>query len=136
MIIRSYQRITIIKSRKPAIRNLNEQLQWLGTSLGLFNLRDKDKSCFRIFIELLKSSKLKKPLSSDELAQSLELSRGTVVHHIGKLMEAGLVVNENNKYMLRVENLEYLIDELKKDADRMYEDLKDIAKEIDTRLGM
>ena len=44
------------------------------------------------------------------------------------ILEAGLVVTEGNKYLLRVENLEYLIDELKKDADRIYEDLKSAAK--------
>ena len=60
------QRITIINVRKPALRTINDELQWLGSSLGLFNLRDKDKSCFRIFIELLKNQgyfqKLLKPV--------------------------------------------------------------------------
>jgi len=136
MITRSYQRITIIRTRKPAINNINEQLQWFGTSLGLFNLRDKDKSCFRVFMELLKSAKTKNELSSDEIADKLRLSRGTVVHHINKLIELGLIINERNKYFLRVENLEQLIEELKKDADRMYTDLKNVAKEIDARLGL
>ena len=48
-------KITIIRIRKPAQSNINKELQWLGSSLGLFGLRDKDKSCFRIFIELIKS---------------------------------------------------------------------------------
>ena len=136
MITRSYQRITIIRTRRPAINNINEQLQWFGTSLGLFNLRDKDKSCFRVFMELLKSAKTKNELSSDEIADKLRLSRGTVVHHINKLIELGIIINERNKYFLRVENLEQLIEELKKDADRMYTDLKNVAKEIDARLGL
>ena len=51
------QRITIIRMRRPETPSLNEELQWFGSSLGLFNLRDKDKSCFRIFIELLKATK-------------------------------------------------------------------------------
>ncbi len=55
------QRITIINIRKPAERSINQELQWLGTSLGLFNLRDKNKSCFRIFIDLLKAAKNKSP---------------------------------------------------------------------------
>ncbi|MBI5072732.1 winged helix-turn-helix transcriptional regulator, partial [Candidatus Woesearchaeota archaeon] len=88
------QRITIIKIRRPVTQNLNEELQWFGTSLGLFNLRDKDKSCFRIFIELLKATKHNKSITSDELADHLALSRGTVIHHVNKLMETGLVVHE------------------------------------------
>tara|TARA_Y100000310_G_C20698749_1_gene827737 strand:- start:3676 stop:4086 length:411 start_codon:yes stop_codon:yes gene_type:complete len=136
MIFKKFQRITIIKSNRPVVHDINEQLQWLGSSLGLFNLRDKDKSCFRIFIELLKSAKKKISLSSDELASKLSLSRGTVVHHLNKLMQAGIVVHDQGKYILRVENLEVLIDELQKDIKRTTEDLKDIAKEIDKVLGL
>lgn len=128
------QRITIIKIRQPAERNLNEELQWFGTSLGLFNLRDKDKSCFRIFIELLKASKMNKSISSDEIALKLHLSRGTVVHHVNKLMETGLVIAEHRGYMLRVNNLSALIDELEEDMKRTCISLRKIAEDIDKRM--
>lgn len=130
------QRITIVNIRRPAEHNVNQELQWLGTSLGLFNLRDKDKSCFRVFIELLKSSKQHRTLTSDELAERLDLSRGTIIHHVNKLMESGLVVHEGNTYTLRVENLKSLIEEIEKDIKRATEDLKEIAKDIDNRLGL
>jgi len=136
-MIRIYsQKITIIKTRKPTEKNLNQELQWLGSSLGLFNLRDKDKSCFRLFIELLKATKRKHPLSSDELAYRLDLSRGTVIHHINKLMESGIVVNEFNRYMLRVNNLKELIDEIEKDLQRTCSALRDIAVEVDDKLRL
>jgi len=131
----AHQKITIINVRKPA-RNLNNELQWFGNSLGLFNLRDKDKSCFRVFIELLKAAKRDKPHTSDELAVKLGLSRGTVIHHINKLIESGIVVHQNNRYMLRVNNLEVLVDEIKRDAERTFDDLKKVAKEIDHLLGL
>ena len=130
------QRITIVNIRKPAEHNVNQELQWFGSSLGLFNLRDKDKSTFRVFIELLKSAKAKHTLTSDELALRLDLSRGTIIHHINKLIESGIVVHEGNKYTLRVENLRALIEEVEKDIKRACEDLKEVAKEIDERLGL
>ena len=130
------QRITIVNIRKPAEHNVNQELQWFGSSLGLFNLRDKDKSTFRLFIELLKSAKANNTLTSDELASKLSLSRGTIIHHINKLMESGLVIHEGNRYILRVENLKSLIDEVEKDLKRACEDLKEVAKEIDERLGL
>lgn len=130
------QRITIINIRKPREQNVNQELQWLGSSLGLFNLRDKDKSCFRVFIELLKSSKARQTLTSDDLALRLSLSRGTIIHHINRLMESGLVIHEGNRYILRVENLKSLIEEVEKDIKRACEDLKGVAKEIDERLGL
>ena len=130
------QRITIVNIRKPAEHNVNQELQWFGSSLGLFNLRDKDKSTFRVFIELLKSAKHNQTLTSDELASRLSLSRGTIIHHINKLMESGLVIHEGNRYTLRVENLKALIEEVEKDIKRACEDLKEVAKEIDNRLGL
>jgi len=131
-----HQRITIVNIRKPARKNLNDELQWFGNSLGLFSLRDKDKSCYRVFIELLKAAKSNKPLNSDEIAAKLQLSRGTVIHHLAKLMEAGIVVHQGNRYMLRVDNLRDLISEMEKDMKRITEDLKEIANEIDKVLEL
>jgi len=129
------QKFTILKIQRPMQSNINEDLQWLGSSLGLFSLRDKDKSCFRIFIELIKSSKHKEPLSSDELAEKLKLSRGTIIFHINKLTSTGLVVTKNSKYMLKVDDLEDLIDEMESDIKRTIHNLKDVAKKIDKQLG-
>lgn len=129
-------KFTIIKSNKPVEKNINKELQWLGSSLGLFNLRDKDSSCFRIFVEFVKSAKTKKLLSSDEIAYQLDLSRGTVVHHITRLMEAGIINHEGRKYMMRVDKLESLVDEIENDAKIAYEDLKKIAKDVDKWLGL
>jgi predicted transcriptional regulator len=129
------RRITIIKIRRPVRSNINEKLQWFGTSLGLFSLRDKDRSCFRIFIELLKQAKKDEPISSDGLAVRLQLSRGTVVHHLHKLMDSGIVVQEKKGYILRVHNLSRLIDELEKDMHRTFDSLKEIAEDIDKKIG-
>ena len=126
-----HHRITIIQIRKPSQHSLNEELQWLGTSLGLFSERDRDKSCFRIFLELLKASKARRLLSSDDIAEQLQLSRGTVVHHLHKLIEAGIVIAEGKRYILRQENLGALIDEIRKDILRTCEDMLKTAKEID-----
>ena len=133
-MVNLYPKITIIKIRRPARNEINEELQWIGASLGLFNLRDKDRSCFRIFVELLKSSKMGKGLSSDEIAFKSGLSRGTVIHHINKLIESGLVIVEERKYVLREAKLEPLIDEVEKDVIRSIDGLRAIARDIDKKL--
>lgn len=130
------QRITVMRFSAPARKSLNDDLQWLASSLGLFSIRDKERSLFRIFIELIKAAKHKKPISSDELANKLSLSRGTVIHHINNLIEKGLVISERKRYMLRVEKLSTLVNELERDTQRIFEDMKRIAKDIDRQLGM
>jgi predicted transcriptional regulator len=133
MIIR---RITIIKTKQPDFESVNDALQWIGGSLGLFNLRDKDRSCFRIFIEILKASHTQDIISSDDLADKLNLSRGTVVHHLNKLLEAGIIINNRNRYELRVSSLSSLVEELEHDAKKMFEEMRTVAHQVDGQLGL
>ena len=97
----------------------------------MFGERDKDKSCFRLFLELLKSSKKNEALSSDELAIKTHLSRGTVVHHINELIRKGMVIPSGKKYILRDDDLHNLIEEIKKDFEKMFKELKKSAEIID-----
>ncbi len=75
-------------------------------------------------------------MSSDELAYKAGLSRGTVVHHLTNLIASGLVLVEGTKYILRANNLEDLIREIKKDSERVFDNLTNIAKELDEELGL
>ncbi|MBT3984827.1 helix-turn-helix transcriptional regulator [archaeon] len=134
-MITRFQRITIVKL-KPVEENLNKELQFLSESLGLFSERDKERSCFRIFIELLKATKKKEGLSSDELAYKLNLSRGTVVYHLTRLIGAGLVVVNDNKYSLRDKNLESTLKKMKQDFVSAYEEIENAGREIDKKLGL
>ncbi|HLD18993.1 MAG TPA: ArsR family transcriptional regulator [Candidatus Nanoarchaeia archaeon] len=136
MVQFNYQRITIIRMQRPTSHTLNEDLKWFGRSLGLFGIRDRDKSKYRIFVELLKSSRQGKALTSDELAVKLGLSRGTVVHHLNSLMETGIVMNQKNQYAIRVDNLKVLVDELQRDLVRAFDDLREVAQTIDKELGI
>ncbi|MBD3313171.1 winged helix-turn-helix transcriptional regulator [Candidatus Woesearchaeota archaeon] len=131
-----HHRITIIRYRKPKKKDLNDELQFFGNSLGLFGDRDKDRSCFRIFIELLKSARTNRGMTSDEIAIKTGLSRGTAVHHLKRLMDSGLVVYEEGRYFLRAGNLEAVMEEISKDVFRTMDDLTRIAKEIDSGLGL
>ncbi len=130
------QRITIIMVRKGRNRDINEKIKWIGHSLGLFGIRDKDSSCYRLFVELLKSSRTSEPLPSDEFAYRLGLTRATVIHHMNKLIESGIVVSQHNKYILRVNRLEQLIEELRKDMRRAMDELADTAKQVDEEMKL
>ncbi|HIG93487.1 TPA: ArsR family transcriptional regulator [Candidatus Woesearchaeota archaeon] len=129
------KRIILINIKKQPTDNINQELQWMGTSLGLFNLRDRNSSCFRIFITLIKKAKKNEAISSDYIAEKLTLSRGTVVHHLTKLMEAGIVVREREGYVLRESSLQSLVRDLRQDVETMLSELRDVAQKIDEQLG-
>jgi predicted transcriptional regulator len=129
------RRITIVQLPPPKGHDINYELQWLGNSLGLFGERDRDRSCFRVFITLVKEAK-KDPLSSDQIAHQLHLSRGTVVHHINHLMSSGIVGKERGGYSLRMESLQELMNEMKRDMEKMFSKLDKVSREIDGVLGL
>ena len=70
MIVRS-NKITINRIRKPKDHNLNDELQWFFDSLGLLGNRDRNKSCFRMVIVLLKSLRQGEGMTSDEIADKI-----------------------------------------------------------------
>ena len=65
------KRIILVEVRRRSTDNINQDLQWLGNSLGLFNLRDKNSSCFRIFITIIQKAHRHEPISSDEIAEKM-----------------------------------------------------------------
>ena len=135
-MITRFRKVTIIKIERPIKKDLNQEIQYISQSLGLFGIRDKEKSCFRVFLELLKASKNNKSLSSEQIAQRSNLSRATVIHHLNRLMEHGLIIHEDNRYKLIVSNMENLINEMQKNLDNTLKDLKKIAEDIDKELEL
>jgi predicted transcriptional regulator len=135
-MIKQFIRITLVKEVKPSIDNINSDLQWFCNTLGMFNLRDKEKSCYRLFVELLKAAKAEKEMSSDDLADRLNLTRATVIHHLNSLIASGLVIAKEDRYYLRVSNLKELVDFVEKDVTSVFKDLKDIAENIDDKLEL
>ena len=134
MVISEFRKITILRIRRPADTSLNSDVQWLSNSLGLVGLRDKSRSCFRIFVELLKAAKKNDYLSSDEMAYRTNLSRGTVVHHLNHLISSGIVVTHGTKYALRVKNLKQLVRTIREDLNESLAEIEEIAAEIDRQL--
>jgi len=128
-------RITITTIRYPSDEelNLNRELQYLCGTLGLFNPRDKDRSKFRLFIELLKA---RGELSADELALKLSLTRATVIHHLHNLQQAGIVDYGDGRYWMRVSSLEELVEKIRQDVAKTLNSLKDVAQRCDEGLGL
>jgi len=126
-----FHKFTLISYSEQPPKNINEQLQWLGSSFGLFNLRDKDSSCFRVFIELIKH---KDGITAEELSKRVNLSRATTIHHLNKLIDSGIAIYEKKKYRLRAMTMSEIIDEITADINATLLRIKEIAQNIDGKL--
>lgn len=132
-MIRRFTRITIVRRLMPDEMTVNEELQEFSNALGMFSERDKEKSCFRIFIVLFRDQN---PLTSDEIAAQSHLSRATVIHHLNKLMDAGLVIEQKNHYQLRTHSFAKLVDYLEDDMKMYFEELRRLGENIDRDIGV
>ena len=83
---------------------------------------------------LLKSSKKNIGISSEEIADATSLSRGTVVYHLNKLIEAGLAKESKKKYYLEADSLEGLTEKIRLDMGLALDNLKKLGKEIDVKM--
>jgi predicted transcriptional regulator len=129
--------IKIIKRNVPDGASLNDLLQWYGASIGLFSPRDKDSSCFRIFITLFHDVKDgSKGLKSEEIAEQTDLSRGTVVHHLNKLMDRGIVAQAKNEYFLKVDSLTTMTDLIRDEVNDALDDIESVADRVDDHLDL
>lgn len=130
------QSITIKRVRSPAPGSVNDDIDFICKSLGYFSQRDKQDTAGKIFRLMVKECCSEADgLSSDDIADRLELTRGSIVHHLNNFMATGLVIKERNIYRLRSSSLQKCIDEIKEDIDRILKHMIKIANEIDEKLG-
>jgi len=130
------RQFTIKKLREPVEKQLDQDIEWVCSSLGFITPRDQDKTAFRILKAIIKSAKNGGGLTSEELTEYVEPTIGSVIYHLKKLMRAGLVVKLNSTYELRMNSFLKTIDEIEKEILISLADIKRIAKDIDNKIGL
>jgi predicted transcriptional regulator len=129
-------RIIIRRIRSPAPGDINSDIDYICRSFGYFSQRDKQDTAGKIFRLLVKDASEKAlGLTSDEIAEKLDLTRGAIVYHLNNFIKSGLVVREKNRYRLRSASMQRSIEEIKNDVDRMFNHMLRIASDIDEQLG-
>ena len=130
------KQIAIKKVRSPAPGSLDDDINYLCRSLGYFSQRDRQETAGKIFRVLVREAcEPDDCLSSDEIAEKLNLSRGTIVHHLNSFISSGIVIKEHNRYRLRSASLQKSIEEIRYDIDRIMQQMIKIAMQIDEKLG-
>lgn len=127
-------KLTIKRFERPYSNEFDEEFRYLCKALGFFEPIDKDKTASKIFKEILLSTQKGRGVSSTELSNSLEMSRGAVINQLNNLLDAGLVMKQGRDYIARSKSMFRLMDELERDVDRVFEELKFSAKDLDNRL--
>ncbi len=131
------RKIRLLDLRPPAKADEEDDIEWLCRSLNLFTKKDSEKSAYRIFRILVRSSIEGEPKTSAEIAEQLNLARGTVLFHMKKFRNSGLISRApGRRYILRQPSLEETIEDMMRDSERIFEKMRKIASEIDQELGL
>jgi|SRR3989338_5825779 len=124
------------KLREPTDKQLEGDIEWICHSLGFVTPRDQDKTAFRILKALVKSAKEGNGLTSEELAEEVEPTIGSVIYHLKRLMKSGLVVKMNSTYQLKMQSLMSTINGMQKEVNMVMEDIKRVAQDVDDKVGL
>ena len=122
--------------RKPPTVEIEQDIEWICRSFGFLESRDKKRTAYLIFRAIVEAAKKDEGLSTDKLAQKINLSRGTIVHHLNKMIKSGLVIHHEGQYKLRGRSLKSTIIEIQKDIDRFFSDLQYVVETIDQKMGL
>ena len=130
------QRIIIMDVNKPREEKVKNDIKWICESLGFTSGRDTEDTSFKILREMLEQFKKNEVVATEEIAKSLRIESPTVNHHIRNLMETGFVFREKRKVALRGGSMSAAIDEMRRDSDKMFEKIMEVAKKIDEEFGL
>lgn len=130
------QRIIICDIDKPRITSHNEELRWICESLGLITGRDVENISFKIMCKLLEKFRNQSIVGTEIIASALKVEAPRVNHHIRNLIESGIIFREKRKIALRGRSLTAAIEEMRKDSERMFNELIGVSKKIDISFGL
>ena len=130
------QRLILHHIPLPARKELHEETYWLCDTLGLSAGRDLEDLSTKIVLSLLTESSKKEGVTSEHLADLLGITVGRVNHHLRNLSRSGFVYRERRLVYLRGRSMRESVQELRRDAERIFDELENVASEIDMMMGL
>jgi len=128
--------IVLRQEEKSVSDHGEDEVIWFCRCLGIEEGRDIERIASRIVIALLSSKAFETGLSVEEIARELGVSPSRINHHIRKLSSAGIVYRQKKRIYIRGRSLKILVQEIRKDALRILDDLETAAEKIDREYGI
>lgn len=124
----------IIKSiSRPDYNDPKALLKWFCTVFGLEEKASKGSKDIeeQILINFLYAAKEGRGISSTELKIEPKIPRSTLIYHLNRFVDIGIIVRRGHKYYLRANDMSKVIEEINYDIDREFMKMLNVAKEFD-----
>jgi predicted transcriptional regulator len=130
------QQIILKTINKPKEKKINNDIEWFCESFGFCSGRDIDRMSTRIINELINKYTREYKISSELIAESLDAPSPRINHHIRNLIDSGFLYREKRILHIRGGSMKSAVEEIRKDANRIFDELEKIASEIDEAVGL
>jgi hypothetical protein len=125
------ERIVIKFVERPDSNDPDKMLKWFCDVFGLSSGDSSDSIEEQILKKFIEAAHDDKGLSSSELKLETDLARSTVIYHLNRFIEVGLLVKHGRKYHLRASEMAKAIEEIEYDLSREMQRMLDTAKQLD-----
>jgi DNA-binding MarR family transcriptional regulator len=122
----------LLQAKKP--ETVDDELIVLCRKMRLMSERDVDATLAQVLKSMMLHSR-GQPIGGSELSKESGINRITVIHHLRRLEGAGFVSRTEGKYILRVRSAEDMLLEFRKEMERSFVEMDDLAREIDEQFA-
>ncbi len=129
------QQIILRNLQRPKEIDVTDDIEWLGNSFGFSAGRDTEKITSQILRNVLQEVASEGSTSTENIAEDLDLSIQRVNYHLRTLMDAGFLFREKRLIFVRQGSVKSAVEEMRRDANRIFDNLSKIGGEIDEILG-
>lgn len=123
------RRIQIRSLDRPDAHDPEKLIGWFCEVFGLSTNDNGLES--QILKEFADAAFRNQGLASSELKLDTDLARSTIIYHLNRFMEIGLLTKKGRKYYLRANDMSRAIEEIEYDMEREMRRMLDTAKEFD-----
>jgi predicted transcriptional regulator len=135
------QHIILKNLQKPRKISIEEDIDWIGDSFGfkicldsVFNGENINNNSL-IFQNVIIGIAKNGFISTQNLSDELDLSVQRINYHLRSFIDSGFLYRDKKLIYLREGSVKSAIEEIRKDANRIFDNLSEIAEEIDNALG-
>lgn len=125
------ERIVIRFVERPDMDDTRKMIRWFCEVFGLASESANFGVEEQILRRFAEAAYRNEGLSSSELDLDTDLARSTIIYHLNRFIDAGLLVKRGRKYYFRASEMSKAIQEIEYDINRELMRMLDAAREFD-----
>ena len=131
-----YQEIILRDLGRPRRQDFETDVTWMCDSFGFSSGRDIDKVSRDVVLQLIGDTAKYGMTSPENIARELQTNVQKINYHLRSLNESRFIYRKRGQVFLRADSMKSAVEELRDDANRIFDRLSKIAEEIDDNLGL